>query len=200
RRSTASFVACSPSIMATASPGTSSRVSMTMKTTPSRTGTASSSRRSANVSDPATPSRGEGSTPPGGRRSPYGGARGDDLHGVVDRDPDHLLRQEVLSLAVETLALALVQAAPRLLDERVDARVRVARGVPAAGRELPRMEERVEGGVRVGAARHPAEREEVEGERVAAELREGRGPLAPLHLRLDADVPQHRLHGFRDLA
>src|SRR5207247_8867658 len=89
-------------------------------------------------------------------------------------------------------ALALVQAAPRLLDERVDARVRVARGVPAAGRELPRMEERVEGGVRVGAARHPAEREEVEGERVAAEVREGRGPIAPLHLRVDADVPQHR--------
>src|SRR5207247_2610401 len=47
---TASLVACSPSISVTASPGSRSIVSMTTKTTPSRTGTASRRRRTTNVS------------------------------------------------------------------------------------------------------------------------------------------------------
>src|SRR5882724_11003768 len=55
-------------------------------------------------------------------------ARGNDLLRRVDGDPHHLAREDVLHLAVELLALRLVQASPRLLDEGVDPRVGVARG------------------------------------------------------------------------
>src|SRR3990172_1452019 len=202
---TASGVACSPSISATASPGISSTVSMTTKTTPSSTGTASIRRRRRNVSiasgllvEPDLPQpevvlhRMDG-------EALHRGLGGHDLLGGVHRDPHHLLGQDVLHLEIELLALRLVQAAARLLHERVHPGVHVARRVPARGRRLLAVEERVEGVVRVGVRGHPAQREHVMVERVAAHLLEHRRPLEHLHLGLDPDFLEHGLDGLGDL-
>src|SRR5215510_5943989 len=113
----------------TASPGKRSIVNMTTKTTPSRTGTARRRRRSTKVSirrlrrarllvEPGLP---EGQIVLDGvdGEALDAGARDDDLLRRVHRDPHHLLGQDVLHLAVELLALRLVVAAARLLDQRV---------------------------------------------------------------------------------
>src|SRR5262249_26533295 len=70
----------------------------------------------------------------------HAGARDDDLLRRVDRDPHHFLADDVLHLAVELLALGLVEAAPRLLDQRVHPWIDVARRVPARGRRLLAVE------------------------------------------------------------
>src|SRR5262245_24865898 len=71
-------------------------------------------------------------------------ARDDDLLRRVHRDPHHLLGQDVLHLAVELLAFRLVEAAARLLDQRVHAGIGVARRVPPGRRHLLAVEERVQ--------------------------------------------------------
>src|SRR6266496_108712 len=127
-------------------------VSMTTKTTPSRTGSASRMRRVTNVSIPPPPRL---LVEPGLPEAQVvldrvhdealdARARHHDLLGVVDRDPHRLAPDAVLDLGVEAVALALVHAPARLLHELVDARVRVARGVPARGRHLLAVKEGVE--------------------------------------------------------
>src|SRR5438874_906704 len=206
---TASLVACSPSISVTASPGSRSTVSMTTKTTPSSTGTARRRRRSVNVSIrrlPRAPLLVEPGLPEGqvvldgvDAEALHRGARDDDLLGRVHRDPHHLFREDVLRLSVELLALGLVLAPARLLDERVEPRILVPRRVPPRRRHLLRMEEREERVVGIRARRHPAQREQMVVERVAAELREHRAPLEELRLGLHPDVLEHGLHGLGDL-
>src|SRR4029453_16197382 len=126
----------SPSIKVTASPGKRSTVSMTTNTTPSSTGTARRRRRTRNVNIPRL-RRASLLVDPGLREGQvvldrvdvetlHGGTRGDDLLRRVDRDPHHLLADDVLHLAVELLPLGLVQAAPGLLHEGIHSRVRVA--------------------------------------------------------------------------
>ena len=104
-------------------------------------GTARSSRRTMNVSMTVAPRRGHGARgvylssqvfqrprlySTGWMMKPLTlGPGDDDLLGVVDRDPHHLLGEDVLDLAVELLALRLVQAAARLLH---------AAGPPAGSR------------------------------------------------------------------
>src|SRR5205823_7051680 len=208
---TASLVACSPSISVTASPGSRSIVSMTTNTTPSRTGTANRRRRTTNVSIRRAPHVTSSLLDPGlperqvvldgvDLEALHAGPRGDDLLRRVDRDPHHLLGDDVLHLGVELLALGLVQAAARLLDERIDPRVRVARRIPARRRHLLAVEQRVERVVRVGVGGHPAQREHVVVERVGAHLLEYRRPLEHLHAGLDADLLEHRLDRLGDLA
>src|SRR5262249_53154484 len=155
--------ACSPSISWTASPGISWTVSITTNTTPSRTGTASSNRLMTNVSttcverrlfvEPGLPEP-EVVLDRMHAEALHGRARRDDLLRRVDGDPHHLLGEDVLHLPVELLALRLIQAPPRLLDERVDLRVHVARRVPSGRRRLLRVEQRVERVVRVRVRRH----------------------------------------------
>src|SRR5262245_54579216 len=106
---------------------------MTTKITPSRTGTASSSRRTTNVSIARRAARRLHRAPAGpallvepGLPEPQvvldgvhgepldGGARDHDLLRVVDGNPHHVLGQDVLDLGVELLALGLVQALARL--------------------------------------------------------------------------------------
>src|SRR5262245_38620147 len=114
----------------TASPGRRSIVNMTTKTTPSKTGTARRRRRRTKVNirrprrvrllvEPGLP---EGQVVLDGVNGEplHSGAGDDDLLGRVHRDPHHLLGQDVLHLAVEFLALGLVEAAARLLHEGVD--------------------------------------------------------------------------------
>src|SRR5713226_6810961 len=132
---------------ATASPGISSTVSMTTKTTPSSTGTASSRRRATNVSTAAGALLVEPDLPEPEvvlhrvhREALHAGPGHHDLLRVVHRDPHHLPGEDVLDLAVELLALGLVEAPPRLLHERVHPRVGIARGVPAGGRDLLAVE------------------------------------------------------------
>src|SRR5437899_12890043 len=197
----------------TASPGRRSIVSMTTKITPSSTGTARRRRRVTNVSNqqawgaptwpPIPPAFG---APRGTRGAPllvepglperqvvldrvdgealHAGAADDDLLGRVDRNPHHLFGEDVLHLAVEFLALGLVEAPARLLDERVDAGVAVPRRVPARRWHLLAVKERVERVVRVGVGGHPAEREHVVVERVGAHLLKHGGPIEHLHLGL----------------
>src|SRR5215813_117123 len=128
----------------TASPGISSIVSMTAKITPSSTGMASRRRRSANVSM-ASRCGGREAAAAASRRHRrshslacrllvdpglpeaqvvFHGMHGEPLHrgaghhdllGVVDGHPHHLLHEDVLDLAVELLALRLVQTPPCLL-------------------------------------------------------------------------------------
>src|SRR6185369_3523611 len=115
-------------------PGSRSTVSMTTNTTPSSTGTARRRRRTMKVSIRRLPDARLLVEPglPEGEVVLYGvdvealhvGACDDDLLRGVHGNPHHLLGEDVLHLAVELLALGLVEAAPRLLDERVDARVR----------------------------------------------------------------------------
>src|ERR1700730_8402229 len=173
---------------ATASPGISSTVSMTTKTTPSSTGTARSSRRATKVSTTTAPvllvepdlPQPEVVFDRVHREALDPGPRHHDLLGVVDRDPHHLAGQDVLRFTILLLALGLVQVAPRQLDQRVDLRVRVARGVPAGGRDLLAVEERVHRVVGVRVRGHPAEREHVVLESGGAELGEHGGPFEEL--------------------
>src|SRR5438552_9998927 len=177
---TASLVACSPSMRVTASPGSRSIVSMTTNTTPSSTGTARRRRRAAKLSirrlrrarllvDPGLPEA-QVVLDRVDAEALDGGARDDDLLGRVDRDPHHLLGEDVLHLAIELLALGLVEAPARLLDEGVHLGVRVTRRVPPRRRDLLAVKERVERVVGVGVGGHPAQREEVVVERVPANL------------------------------
>src|ERR1700752_4286361 len=135
----------------TGSPGRRSMVSITTNTTPSSTGTARRRRRRMNVSIRRL-RRSRLLVDPGLRQrqvvldgmdleSLDVGPRDDDLLRRVDRDPHHLLDEDVLHLAIELLALRLVEAPAGLLDQRVDLRVDVARGVPARGRHLLAVEE-----------------------------------------------------------
>src|SRR5437016_2143475 len=155
----------------TASPGSRTIVSITTNTTPSRTGTASRRRRTTNVSmrrrlprarlllDPGLP---EGQVVLDGvdLEALHAGAGDHDLLGRVDGNPHHLLGEDVLHLAVELLALGLVEAPARLLDEGVHLGVRVTRRVPPRRRDLLAVKERVERVVGVGVGGHPAQREE----------------------------------------
>src|SRR5258705_13640786 len=149
----------------TASPGRRSIVSMTTNTTPSSPGTARRRRRTTKVTirrlprprllvQPGLP---EGQVVLDGvdGEALHADAGDDDLLGRVDRDPHHLPGEDVLHLAVELLALGLVQAPARLLDEGVHPGVRVARRVPAGRGHALGMEERVERVVRVGVRGHP---------------------------------------------
>src|ERR1700687_3570514 len=139
---------------ATASPGMSSTVSITTNTTPSKTGTANSRRRAMKVSTSAArrPSRPRHYCQPllvepdlsepevvldrMHRETLYARAGDDDLLGIVHGDPHHLPGEDVLRLGVELLALGLVHAPARLLDQGIHLGVGVARGVPARRRHL----------------------------------------------------------------
>src|SRR5262245_66210183 len=93
---------------------------MTTNTTPSSTGSASSRRRATNVSTAATllvdPHLSEPEVVLDGvdGEALDVGPGHHDLLGVVDRDTHHLPGQDVMGLAVEIIALGLVEVAPGL--------------------------------------------------------------------------------------